>query len=123
VSRLIVDGMNVIGSRPDGWWRDRPGAMRRLTAQLGEWADRSGVQVMVVFDGRPLEPPAEVPGVEVRFAPGGPNAADREIERLVADGDPADATVVTSDRDLEGRLTELGARVVGAGSFRRRFES
>ena len=37
--RLIVDGMNVIGSRPDGWWRDRPGAMRRLVEKLEDVDD------------------------------------------------------------------------------------
>ena len=35
MTRWIVDGMNVIGSRPNGWWRDRPGAMRALTDELG----------------------------------------------------------------------------------------
>ena len=31
---LVVDGANVVGSRPDGWWRDRPGAARRLAEEL-----------------------------------------------------------------------------------------
>src|SRR4051794_7041159 len=38
VPRYLVDGMNVIGSRPDGWWRDRGGAMRRLVADLERFA-------------------------------------------------------------------------------------
>ena len=41
-ARLIVDGNNVMGSRPDGWWRDRAGAARRLVGGLGEWADAAG---------------------------------------------------------------------------------
>src|SRR3712207_7365937 len=44
----LIDGMNVIGSRPDGWWRDRHGAMQRLVEQLDEWAQELGDQVTVV---------------------------------------------------------------------------
>src|SRR5437660_1240678 len=47
--------MNVIGSRPDGWWRDRPGAMRALARRLEELAARTGDEVTVVFDGRPFD--------------------------------------------------------------------
>jgi hypothetical protein len=90
--RWIVDGMNVIGSRPDGWWRDRPGAMRSLAEELSEWAD--GRDVAVVFDGRPFD--LQVPGVDVSFASRrGPNAADDDIVRMVAaDADPSELTVV-----------------------------
>ena len=55
MSRFVVDGMNVIGSRPTGWWRDRPGAMRGLVEELREFAAREGHDVTVVFDGRPFE--------------------------------------------------------------------
>jgi hypothetical protein len=34
VSVLVVDAANVVGSRPDGWWKDRPGAARRLHEEL-----------------------------------------------------------------------------------------
>jgi predicted RNA-binding protein with PIN domain len=115
--RWIVDGMNVIGSKPDGWWRDRQGAMRRLAERLGEWAD--GREVTVVFDGRPFE--VNVDGVRVEFASRrGPNAADDDIVRLVeSDHDPSGLRVVTSDRDLSRRVGELGAEVVTSGTFRR----
>ena len=53
--RWLVDGMNVIGARPDGWWRDRRGAMRSLTEELDEFAEESGDEVAVVFDGRPFD--------------------------------------------------------------------
>ena len=53
--RVIVDGMNVIGSRADGWWRDRPGAMRALVELLVAWASADGEALTVVFDGRPFE--------------------------------------------------------------------
>ena len=118
--RWIVDGMNVIGSRPDGWWRDRPGAMQALAEQLAAWAD--GREVTVVFDGRPFN--LAHSGVTVEFASRrGPNAADDDIVRLVeADEDRAELRVVTSDHDLARRVRELGAEVVSSGAFRELFE-
>ena len=116
--RLIVDGMNVIGSRPDGWWRDRRGAMKRLVGEL-EALDEP---VTVVLDGKPFDIASD--RVDVRFASRrGPNAADDDIARLVADDpDPASLTVVTSDAELEQRVREHGANVQGAGTFRRRLQ-
>jgi predicted RNA-binding protein with PIN domain len=119
--RWIVDGMNVIGSRPDGWWRDRPAAMRSLAEELSAWAD--GRDVAVVFDGRPFD--LEAPGVAISFASRrGPNAADDDIARMVeADADPSGLTVVTSDAELSRRVRELGAEVVGAGDFRKMLDA
>jgi hypothetical protein len=119
LTRWIVDGMNVIGSRPTGWWRDRPGAMRDLVERLGEL----GEPVTVIFDGRPFE--IEDAGeVEVRFASRrGRNAADDDIAALVADAsDPASLRVVTSDSELAARVRRHGAEVVGAGEFRARLD-
>ena len=120
MSRWIVDGMNVIGSRPTGWWRDRPGAMRELVEELNGFAERSGEPVTVVLDGKPFELDGGE-GVTVQFASRrGPNAADDDIATLVeSDVDPGDLSVVTSDGDLTRRVREAGATVVGAGSFRR----
>jgi len=119
MTRWIVDGMNVIGSRPDGWWRDREGAKRRLAADLAALTER-GDEVTVVFDGPEPAEPVEATGVTVLFAAGGPNAADDRIAELVAaDPDPASLTVVTSDADLVRRVTERGARTTGARSLRR----
>jgi predicted RNA-binding protein with PIN domain len=122
--RWLVDGMNVIGSRPDRWWRDRPGAMRRLVDALSAFARETGGEVTVVFDGRAPTPEPAAGGVEVLFARRrGPNAADDEIARLVADdADPGSLTVVTSDGDLAQRVRECGAGVEGAGGFRRRLD-
>ena len=121
MTRWLIDGMNVIGSRPDGWWHDREGAKRNFAAQLAGLAE-SGDEVTVVFDGRELDPPIEAVGVEVGYAPGGPNSADDRIVEIVrADSDPASLTVVTSDGELERRVSELGAAIVGAGEFRRRL--
>ncbi len=123
-ARLIVDGNNVIGSRPDGWWRDRDGATRRLVERLAAWANAQQEDVLVVFDGHaPAELPAP-PRVEVRFAErGGANAADDVIAALVAaDPEPAGLSVVTSDAALAARVREHGAEVTGARGFRERLE-
>jgi predicted RNA-binding protein with PIN domain len=120
--RWLVDGMNVIGSQPDGWWRDRAGAMARLTADLDAWASgHPDDAVAVVFDGRPRDVGAPA-RVDVGFAPGGRDAADHEIARRVADdADPASLTVVTSDRALAERVRAAGGAVEGAGTFRARL--
>ena len=114
--RLVVDGNNVMGSRPDGWWKDRAGAAKRLVEQLGGWAARTDNRVLVVFDG--AEPPS-MPApdrVEVRFARRrGPDAADDDIAELVSTAsDPAGLRVVTSDAELARRVREYGAEVAGA---------
>jgi predicted RNA-binding protein with PIN domain len=117
VTRWLVDGMNVIGSRPSGWWRDRPRAMRELVDELR----RLGEPVTVVFDGEPFDIGAE-DEVEVRFATRrGRNAADDDIVALVAEASEP-LRVVTSDARLAERIREHGAEVVGAGTFRARLE-
>jgi predicted RNA-binding protein with PIN domain len=120
-ARLIVDGNNVMGSRPDGWWKDRAGAARALVQRIGAWADED---VVVVFDGRPPPGMPEPPHVEVRFAErAGANAADDVIAGLVAaDEEPRALHVVTSDGELARRVRELGAEVIGAGGFRDRLD-
>jgi len=122
-SRWLVDGLNVIGSRPDGWWRDRQGAMRRLVRRLEQFAERTGDEVTVVFDGEPFE--IESGSVRVVFASRrGRNAADDDIAQLVAhDDDPATLKVVTSDATLAGRVREHGAEVVTGGRFQRDLPS
>jgi predicted RNA-binding protein with PIN domain len=120
--RWLVDGMNVLGSRPDGWWRDRKTATKRLTALLEAFAGETREPLTVVFDGRPFD--LSAPSVEVEFASGrGPNAADRDIAaRVEADPDPGSITVVTSDRELADRVRSAGAQVLGSGQFRRRLD-
>ncbi|MGH9028615.1 MAG: NYN domain-containing protein [Acidimicrobiales bacterium] len=122
--RVIVDGMNVIGSRPDGWWKDRPAARRALVDDLRGLASQ-GHDVTVVFDGRPRRREIDEEtsaGVAVLFAPGGPNAADRVIADLVAKLAPTpDLTVVTSDEALARQARALGAKVEGSGAFRARL--
>ena len=119
----VVDAVNVIGSRPDGWWRDRAGAIERLAAQLDRWAERSGERVTVMLERRPRRPlPVEL--VEVEWAPEpGRDAADREIVRRLGEWiGEGEVTVVTSDRDLAAKAREAGAAVEPSARFRGRLE-
>lgn len=122
MTRRLVDGNNVMGARPDGWWRDRAGAARRLVAALDAYAAATGEEVAVVFDGRPAE--IEAGRVDVAWAERrGPDAADDVIAaRAAADPDPASLVVVTSDARLAERVRAAGATVEGAGGFRRRLD-
>jgi predicted RNA-binding protein with PIN domain len=121
--RWIVDAMNVIGTRPDRWWKDRDAAMARLVDQLERWVAAEGGDVTVVFE-RPPRPPIRSPVIEIAHAPRpGPNAADDEIvRRLRADPNPERVRVVTSDRALADQARFLNATVEPADSFRRRLD-
>lgn len=117
--RWIVDAMNVIGSRPDGWWKDRDAAMRAFARAVDDHARESGKDITVVFDSDP-GPLPETSHIDIVIANRrGPNAADQEIEDLI-EGDkvPSRLRVVTSDRALVDKITALGATVMSAGSFR-----
>jgi predicted RNA-binding protein with PIN domain len=115
---LIVDGMNVIGSRPDGWWRDRRRAQRRLVERLERLAAAIDAPITVVFDGA-----AHAAGggerVGVLFARRrGPNAADDDIAALVRrHPQPATLCVVSSDAALVDRVRAAGADAIGAGTL------
>jgi predicted RNA-binding protein with PIN domain len=119
----IVDGMNVIGSRPDGWWRDRHAAMVRLVDLLERWAAAEGEDVTVVFEGPP-RPPITSSLIDVAHAGRrGANSADHEIVRLVdAAADPGTLRVVTSDRVLADLARIRGAAVHPAESFRNEID-
>jgi predicted RNA-binding protein with PIN domain len=119
----FVDGNNVMGARPDGWWNDPAAAAHRLTQAVAEWCRTHDDTVTVVFDGS-LEPRTaqlaggnlEVTGTQRR----GRDAADDHIVELVSVVDRArsgDVVVVTSDRGLRARLPEA-VEVLGAGTFR-----
>ena len=125
-ARAFVDGNNVMGSRPDGWWRDRAAAQRRLVADVEAAARGSEREWTVVFDGAPpsgargeeSSPPG---GVRVEHARRkGANAADDRIVELLATlPEGTDSVVYTSDRGLRERAVALGARVEGAGALLR----
>ena len=120
----LIDGMNVIGSRPDGWWRDRQGAIRGLSARLALFAASLEGEVRVVFDGpMPASPPPSEE-VDVVYAPGGPNAADRRIVAFLRSTPrPESWKVVTSDGELARACTSLGATVMGSGAFQTMLEA
>ena len=124
---LIVDAANVVGSVPDGWWRDRPGAAERLRDAL------AGVAMHGLPDGiDPIRPPLEVvlvvegaargvsgiDGVRVVAAPG--SGDDTIVDLLRREGGGRRCVVVTADRDLRERVGRLGAEVLGPRAVRRR---
>lgn len=125
---LLVDAANVVGSVPDGWWRDRAGAAERLGGRL-EALTRAGVpaalmglggaawfpETVVMLEGRARA--AGLPDAVVRLeAPAsGDDALVAEAAARTARGEHV--TAVTSDRALRVRLEEAGARVVGAGAL------
>jgi len=123
---VVVDVANVMGSVPDGWWRDRAGAANRLIARIAALS-ASGVPAEVlglpentwypewvaVVEGQARRAGADTVGLEVVGAPAsGDDTIAAEAARLVAGGRAV--TVVTSDRELAGRVTDAGAAVRGA---------
>ncbi len=116
--------MNVIGSRPDGWWRDRAGAIERLVDRVERWAEEGEERVTVMLEHQPRDEIAAA-RVEVTWASvGGANAADREIlARLPAWLADDEVVVVTSDRDLRAKAIAAGAAVVPSSAFRAELDS
>ena len=92
--------------------------MRELVGELEEFSAATGEAVTVVFDGRPFE--IDSGAVEVIFASrGGPDAADDDIADMAGE----DVRVVTSDRELAGRVRAAGGEVEGVPAFRHRLDS
>ena len=118
--RVFVDGNNVMGSRPDGWWRDRAEAARRLVAEIIPLALGHGGAWTIVFDGQ--EPPAMPPSPECltvihtghRRRDG---ADDRIVELVHEHPDRAASLVYTSDANLRTRVKSLGTQVMGSGTL------
>jgi hypothetical protein len=116
----IVDAANVVGSRPDGWWRDRAGAARRLIHEITSAHLPLG-EIVIVLEGaaRAGVPAGELDGVRVIHAPG---SGDDQIVELVKSETqrtgPRPMTVITSDRQLRDRVAALGAISHGPRTFR-----
>jgi predicted RNA-binding protein with PIN domain len=121
--RWLVDGMNVIGTRPDAWWKDRHRAMVGLVDKLERWAAVSGEDVTVVFEQPPV-PPIRSTVIVVAHAPRPRrDSADDEIIRLLREvAEPGTIRVVTSDIWLSDRVRAIGATVEAAGPFRAQVE-
>jgi predicted RNA-binding protein with PIN domain len=124
-ARWLIDGMNLIGSRPDRWWNDPDQAVRRLIHEPDRYAAATGEDVTVIFDRQPPDvQPGRHGAAMVAFASrAGRNAADDEIVRvLAADPAPSSVRVVTSDKRLAERARALGAGVRSSAGFRRRLD-
>jgi len=120
---VVVDAANVVGSVPDGWWRDRARATERLRDRLvplaehglPAWPTDGPPEVVLVVEGA-ARGVGGVPGVRVVAADG---SGDDAIVRLVADeGGGRSCLVVTADRELCRRVAELGADTAGPRSVR-----
>lgn len=122
---VVVDAANVVGSVPDGWWRDRAGAAQRLISRLGELA-ATGVDAAaldlpedvwfpewtIVVEGQAKAVADDDAVAVVRAEGSGDDRIVAEASRLVEQH--REVTVVTSDRELAGRVTDAGATVRGA---------
>jgi hypothetical protein len=106
---LLVDAANVIGSRPNGWWRDRPGAARRFVEELR--AAQLGEPVVVVLEGQSKQGVIEgtANGVRVVHAPG---EGDDTLAQLATEA-TGPVMLVSADRALGDRVRASGAEVVG----------
>jgi hypothetical protein len=120
----VVDAMNVIGSRPDGWWRDRAAAIARLVGQVDRWAEDGEKRVTVMLEHEPREEP-RAERIEIAWASaGGRDAADHEILARLPDWlDEDEVVVVTSDRDLATKARAAGAEVAPSRPFRAELDS
>ncbi|WP_030993947.1 hypothetical protein [Streptomyces sp. NRRL F-6677] len=121
VPLVVIDAANVVGSVPDGWWRDRRGAAERLRDRLVGCAEagvagwEGPVEVVLVVEGAAREV-ASVPGVRVEAAAGSGDDAIVEVVAGVAPGRPC--LVVTADRELRRRGGALGAGGAGPRAVR-----
>ncbi len=144
---LVVDAANVVGSRPDGWWRDRAGAARRLAGSIvavlvsrpddlvelldgtapssaetaGSDPPAAALQVHLVLEGAAgkVDDLPTHPLLDVVHAPAdGDSAIVALVGELVGANSDARVLVVTADRALRERVRAAGAEVTGPGAFR-----
>jgi hypothetical protein len=112
---IVVDAANVIGSVPDGWWRDRAGAAERLRDELARAGPGAlpgaaqDAEIVLVVEGAARRVPS-APGIRVVAAEG---SGDDAIVELCREHQGGETVVVTADRALGQRVMGLGARVVG----------
>ena len=134
---LVVDGANVVGSRPNGWWRDRAGAAAGLRDRLarlvragvpgaefaisGDWSWWPRVVLVVEGQARDVEP---VEDVEVVPAPhDGDSAIVDAVRGLRADRPDDHVAVVTADRELRSRVAAAGASILGPATLLNRLDA
>ncbi|WP_412543530.1 hypothetical protein R8Z50_13915 [Longispora sp. K20-0274] len=109
---IVVDAANVVGSRPDGWWRDRAGATRRLLAELDGY--RGDGALVLVTEGRArVDGPSGGRVAVVHAARSGDDRIVELVAEALAAAPGRAVTVVTADRGLRDRVTALGATTAG----------
>ena len=142
---VVVDAANVVGARPDGWWRDRAAAASRLVDELAPLAerglpgaaldldvDRAWPTVVVVLEGAATGAAALERGTHprLRLAIADGSGDDRIVEEVErrrrpdpvrgrgAEAEPRPVLVVTADRGLRERVAALGAATIGPTRLR-----
>ena len=117
---LVVDAANVVGSRPDGWWRDRPGAAHRLHEQLATGLPDEEVVLVLEGAARRGQPAGQAGPVRTVHAPGsGDDTIVAVATEQVAAG--REVVVVTADRALRDRVVAAGAGVESPSWLLRRL--
>ncbi len=112
-SVLVVDAANVVGSRPDGWWKDRAGAARRLHERL-LIADTSYDQVVLVVEGAAKAGVRAGRDGHVRTVHAKGHGDDTILDQARAAAERGDrVAVVTADRMLRARVQGVGAVALG----------
>jgi hypothetical protein len=119
---LVIDAANVVGSVPDGWWRDRAGATTRLRDSLTDLATTglpqtgAPIDVILVVEGKART----VPGSETVQVHVAPQSGDDAIVELVADESTSGRPiyVVTADRGLQRRVAVYGVEILGPHTVR-----
>jgi predicted RNA-binding protein with PIN domain len=119
VQVLIVDGANVMGSRPDGWWRDRAAAARRLQEQLLA-AALPYDEIVLILEGKARQGVLAGQDGRLRTVHALGSGDDAIVEAVIAEveiGDGREVTVATADRVLRDRVKAAGARSVSPSSL------
>jgi hypothetical protein len=120
---VIIDAANVVGSVPDGWWRDRAGATERLRDSLATLATdglpgapEPPLEVVLVVEGRA----GKVTGTDqVRVVAARGSGDDAIVDLVRTEGADRPTVVITADRELRNRVSALGASVLGPRTVRR----
>jgi hypothetical protein len=118
VDHVVVDGANVVGSRPDGWWRDRPGAARRLAQRLVDALDAPGAHphVHLVLEGAAAHA-TDLPSHPALTVLRAPADGDSAIVARTVELGGRGVLVVTADRGLRARVRAAGATTAGPNAL------
>ncbi|MGY2704245.1 MULTISPECIES: NYN domain-containing protein [unclassified Nocardioides] len=108
---LVVDGANVVGSRPDGWWKDRAGAARRLHEQLLV-ADLPYDEVVLVLEGQAKGGVRAGRDGHVRTVHAQGEGDEAIVEQARVAAGQGRTVVVTADRMLQARVGGVGAQAL-----------